>query len=136
MTSARSPTAPRKARRRPRARGAARVDGFDELRLALRRFVDDRGWERYHDPKSLSMALACEAAEVMEELRWVSTRAADTHSAHPERRARLTDELGDVGMCLIMLADRLGIDLRDAIAAKIEKSAAKYPPARSSPGRG
>lgn len=93
----------------------------------LRAFVDERDWRQFHDPKNLAMLLASEVGELVAEYRWVASDAADAHSAEPAARARITAEIGDVGIALLLLCDRIGLDLRTAIAQKLETNRAKYP---------
>ncbi len=97
------------------------------LREAMRRFVAERDWEQFHSPKNLVMGLSVEAAELMEHFLWVdngeSRRAAD----EPARRSDIADEMADVALYLLALSNTLDIDLSDAIAAKLTKTALKYP---------
>ncbi len=93
----------------------------------IRAFVRDRAWDPYHDPKNLSMAVASEAGELVAELRWVPSERADEVAREPEVHARLTEECADVAITLLMLCDRVGIDLGTAIPAKLAKNALRYP---------
>ena len=93
----------------------------------LRRFVAERDWAQFHDPKNLAMLLASEVGELVAEYRWVASDAADGHGRDGEARARIADEIGDVGIALLLLCDRTGIDLGQAIAAKIAKNRGRYP---------
>lgn len=101
--------------------------GMNDVREAIRKFVAEREWEPFHDPKNLAMAVASEAGELCGELRWVASEEADSFSARPEVRARLEDEAADVAVCLLMFCDRVGIDLDAAILRKLQKNAEKYP---------
>lgn len=98
-----------------------------EALQAIRAFVRDRDWDPYHDPKNLSMAVASEAGELVAELRWVSSERADAVAREPEVHARLTEEAADVAITLLMFCDRVGIDLAEAIPAKLAKNALRYP---------
>lgn len=100
---------------------------LDELREALRRFVEERDWSQYHDPKNLAMLLASEAGELVAEYRWVRNDAADAYSREPAARARIADEVGDVGLGLLLLCDRIGLDLVTVLRDKLAKNAQKYP---------
>jgi NTP pyrophosphatase (non-canonical NTP hydrolase) len=93
----------------------------------IRAFVSERDWEQYHDPKNLAMAVASEAGELLAELRWVASEEADAWCAVPDNRARVADEVADVAITLLMLADRLGLDLEEAMRRKLEKNHLKYP---------
>ena len=97
------------------------------LRAAVRQFNDQRHWEPYHSPKNLAMGLACEAAEVMEHFLWVDCEPSRAIVDDAARLAAVTDEVADVACHLLNLTNALGIDLSDAIAAKMLKNAVKYP---------
>ena len=98
-----------------------------EILDAIRTFVDRRDWEPYHDPKNLSMAVASEAGELLDEFRWVHSDDADAVCEDAEQRQRVSDEIADVAICLLMLCDRLDIDLYEAIDQKLEANRRKYP---------
>lgn len=93
----------------------------------LRRFNAEREWGQFHDPKNLSMLLASETGELVALLRWVSNTEADAYAHQPGPRQRLAEEIGDVGIALLLLCDRLGIDLVGAMRDKLEKNRARYP---------
>lgn len=91
----------------------------------IRKFADERDWDQFHSPKNLSMALAVEAAEIMEIFQWLTEDQSRNLAA--EKMAELADELGDVAIYLIRLADKLGIDLLAAAEAKFALNLKKYP---------
>ncbi|HXU00825.1 MAG TPA: nucleotide pyrophosphohydrolase [Polyangia bacterium] len=93
----------------------------------LRQFVAERDWQQFHDPKNLTMLLASEVGELVAEYRWVAGDAADAHSREVAARARIADEIGDVGIALLLLCDRTGIDLGEAMATKLAKNRGRYP---------
>ncbi len=97
------------------------------LKRTVRRFADERGWEPYHSPKNLAMALACEAAELMEPFRWLECAESRTLTQDLAQREAIADELADVAVLLLNLSLALDVDLSDAIAAKMTKNAIKYP---------
>ena len=97
------------------------------LREAVRRFNAERHWEPYHSPKNLAMGLACEAAEVMEHFLWVDCEPSRAIVHDPAKLAAVADEVADVAAHLLNLTNALGIDLSDALAAKMAKNAIKYP---------
>lgn len=98
-----------------------------ELKDAVRRFGAEREWEKFHSPKNLSMGLAVEAAELMEHFLWLEPEASRHVGADPARLGEVADEMADVACYLLNLANTLGIDLSEAIVAKIAKNAVKYP---------
>jgi dCTP diphosphatase len=110
------------------------VPPLDALMVELRRFVLERDWSQFHDPKNLAMLVASEAGELVAEYRWVAGEAADAHSRQPSARERIAAEIGDVGLALLLLCDRIGLDLIEVMRAKLEANRLKYP-AESSRGR-
>lgn len=107
--------------------GPAEGDRLDRFRDFVRDFVAERRWEPFHDPKNLAMAVASEAGELCSELRWVPSQEADAWAADQDNRERLSDEIADVGITLLMLADRVGLDLVATMRRKMEKNRRKYP---------
>jgi NTP pyrophosphatase (non-canonical NTP hydrolase) len=103
------------------------MPSLEDILPTLRKFVADRDWQQFHDPKNLAMLVASEAGELVAEYRWVRGEESDARSREPEARARIADEAADVGIALLMLCDRIGLDLAGAIEAKIAKNAARYP---------
>ena len=99
---------------------------LDELRDVVRVFVAERGWDRHHNPKNLSMALAVEAAEVLEHFQWCSE--AESFRLPAEKREAVAHELSDVLMGVLRVADLLEIDLANAFAEKMVLNRLKYPP--------
>jgi NTP pyrophosphatase (non-canonical NTP hydrolase) len=100
---------------------------LDELTASLRQFVAARDWQQFHDPKNLAMLVASEAGELVAEYRWVPGDTADARSREPEARARIADEIADVAIALLLLSDRIGLDLARAIEDKLVKNAQRYP---------
>ena len=93
----------------------------------LRAFVAERDWSQFHDPKNLAMLLASEAGELLAEYRWVRNEMADALSCEPEARQRIANEVGDVGIALMLLCDRTGIDLQTAMRDKLAQNRHRYP---------
>jgi NTP pyrophosphatase (non-canonical NTP hydrolase) len=100
------------------------------LKEAVRRFAAERDWEQFHSPKNLTMGLAVEAAELMEHFLWMEGEASRQVVHDKARLAAVADELADVAVYLLNLANTLEIDLSAAILAKIAKNAVKYPAER------
>ena len=96
-----------------------------ELRDALRRFAAERDWEQFHSPKNLAIALSVEAAELLEHFQWQTEAASASLDAAQIEAVR--DEMADVLLYLIRLADKLEVDLLAAAAHKIGVNARKYP---------
>lgn len=95
---------------------------FEEARRAALAFRDDRDWLQFHNPKDLAISLSLEASELLETFQW-----SGTDLWCKDRLAEQTDELADVLIYAVLIADRLGIDPAEAMLAKIKKNAEKYP---------
>jgi dCTP diphosphatase len=104
-------------------------DRFVALTERLLRFRDEREWDQFHTPKELAVALAIEAAELLEHFRWMSDREVSEHVT-AEREA-VADEIADVAAFLIYLAESMRLDLIDAVNAKFDRNEERYPPDRS-----
>lgn len=104
---------------------------LESLVKALRQFVAERDWAQFHDPKNLAMLVASESGELLAEYRWIRNEDADAHSHQPKARARIADEVADVGIALLLLCDRIGLDLMEAIGNKLAANAQRYPVERS-----
>ena len=105
----------------------APMDRLDEMLADIRAFTAEREWERFHDPKNLAMAVASEAGELVAELRWIAGEEADAHCRDPEHRQRVADEIADVLVTTLMLADRIGLDVAEIVTQKMKKNREKYP---------
>jgi dCTP diphosphatase len=90
-------------------------------------FVRERDWEQFHTPKNLSMALAAEAAELMEHFLWATPEESRAVAADPARRAKIAEELADVVIYALEFANTTGLDVAASIEAKIAANARKYP---------
>lgn len=91
----------------------------------IRDFNRERDWEQFHSPKNLAMCLAAEVGELLEQFQWLTEE--QSRDLPPERRAAVDEEIGDVALCLLNLADKLGIDPLNAAGKKLEKNKLKYP---------
>jgi NTP pyrophosphatase (non-canonical NTP hydrolase) len=98
-----------------------------ELRKIIADFVAERDWSRFHSPKNVSMALAIEAAELMEHFQWLTPEDSRGLADDPEKLAAVGEELADVIGYSFALANELGLDVSSAIRAKMVKNAEKYP---------
>jgi NTP pyrophosphatase (non-canonical NTP hydrolase) len=97
------------------------------LQQAVVAFAQERDWEQFHDAKNLSMALASEVGELSAVLRWTHSDQVDVAMAEPVTREALHNEIGDVGILLLLLCARTGVDLGDAVVKKLDANARKYP---------
>ena len=101
------------------------MDSLESLRDALRRFIAERDWQQFHNPKNLSMALSAEAAEVLEHFLWQAGTESGNLTA--EKHEAVAEELADVLIYLVRLGDVLDVDLLQAAARKMDKNASRYP---------
>lgn len=97
------------------------------LSLQLRAFAEERDWDQFHNPKNLVMALAGETGELLEIFQWMTPAQAENVAQSPAKFRAIEDEMADVFIYLVRLADKLGVDLETVIARKIGENAAKYP---------
>ena len=98
------------------------------LREMMREFVAEREWTKYHTPRNLAASAAVEAAELLELFQWLTPEEAIERSHHdPEFRQAVGEELADVFMYLMSLANALDLDVAPTVHAKMHKNRAKYP---------
>jgi dCTP diphosphatase len=100
---------------------------FGEIEKRVRRFRDERDWKQFHRPKDVAVAVAIEAAEMLEHFQWKTDAEAAAYLADPAHRDALAAEMADVLILLVSAADVTGVDLYAATLAKIEANARKYP---------
>ncbi|QDU58557.1 MazG-like family protein [Aeoliella mucimassa] len=98
-----------------------------ELKKLVDDFVGQRDWHQFHSPKNLAMALAVEAAELMEHFQWIEVADSREVANHPEKLAAAAEEIADVLSYTLAIANSLGVDLSETIHAKMVKNAQKYP---------
>jgi dCTP diphosphatase len=97
------------------------------LRESMARFVAERDWGQFHSPKNLAMALAAEAAELMEHFLWIDNDASYALIRDPVQRQAVADEIADVAGVVFALCNALDLDLSDAVASKMARNVQKYP---------
>ena len=101
--------------------------GWEPLLALLRTFRDDRDWKQFHHPKDLAAAIAIEAGELQEQFLWKTNDEVAADLAAPARRRAVVDEVADVLICTLLLADCLGIDIDRTVREKTAANAKKYP---------
>ncbi|MDQ8032727.1 nucleotide pyrophosphohydrolase [Bordetella genomosp. 1] len=101
------------------------MSDLQRIRAAVRRFTAERAWEPFHSPKNLAMALAGEAGELVAEFQWLTED--QSRQLSDAQREAVADEIADVQLYLVALADQLDLDIAQAVARKMEKNALKYP---------
>ena len=98
---------------------------IQDLKERMASFVRERDWEQFHTPKNLSMSIAIEAAELMEHFQWLTVE--QSKSLEADALQDISEELADIVIYSLSLANFLELDLTDAIMSKMEKNIRKYP---------
>ncbi|WP_420590256.1 nucleotide pyrophosphohydrolase [Bacterioplanoides sp.] len=101
------------------------MQDLNQLQEYLRQFAKERDWDQFHSPKNLAMALSVEVSELLENFQWLTEE--QSYTLDDKQREAVIDEIADVQIYLARLADKLNIDIGDAIAQKTVKNEAKYP---------
>ncbi|MFQ5986857.1 MAG: nucleotide pyrophosphohydrolase [Thermoplasmata archaeon] len=96
-----------------------------ELRGLIAAFVAAREWEGFHNPKDLALALSVEASELLELFRWRGRKEVEEHL--PELMDRIAEELADVFIFGLSLANAVSLDLSAAIIQKMEENEVRFP---------
>ncbi|TDM17204.1 nucleotide pyrophosphohydrolase [Macrococcoides canis] len=87
----------------------------------INKFREERDWNQYHNPKDLSLSLSLEAAELLENFQWISS-----DEAVEKNRENIAEELADVFIYGIQLAEEMGFDMEEIIREKVKKNEEKY----------
>ena len=90
-------------------------------------FVHERSWEKFHDPKNLAESIILEASELLEFFQWLTTDEAKKLHKDREKVGEISEELADVVIYCLSMANRLEIDVSSSVVQKIEKNRKKYP---------
>lgn len=100
---------------------------LSQLRDEVQKFAQERDWEKYHTPKNLGMSIAIEAAEIMENFQWHSSEKSTDLIRDEEINTQVADELADVVIYCLILANQAEIDISSAVRAKMERNRKRYP---------
>ena len=100
---------------------------LDRLRMKVKKFVENRGWETYHNPKNLAASICIEAAELLEVFQWVSLDEAASWNNDPSKLERVKEELADIIIYCLSMANTMDINVTQAVLTKLEKNQARYP---------
>jgi NTP pyrophosphatase (non-canonical NTP hydrolase) len=104
---------------------------MEDLVQAVLRFRDERDWQQFHNPKDLAISVTLEAAELLEHFQWKRPEEVGALLADAASRRQVGEEMADVLILLISLADAVGIDLAEAARSKLAENARKYPVERA-----
>ena len=97
------------------------------IQRELQDFATQRDWEQFHTPKNLATALVCEAAELAELFQWLTPEQSWSCMTDEKSAASVCDEIADIQIYLLRLADKLNVDIDKAVSGKIRINAEKYP---------
>jgi NTP pyrophosphatase (non-canonical NTP hydrolase) len=100
------------------------MSDIKELTAKIKKFRDARDWKQYHKPKELAVSVSIEAAELLEKFQWEHKNTPEYIKAHKEE---IGEELADVMNYLLLLADELGLDVKEIVEKKLVKNDKKYP---------
>ncbi|MCK4622530.1 MAG: nucleotide pyrophosphohydrolase [Desulfuromonadales bacterium] len=98
---------------------------LQDLKAQMATFVRERDWEQFHSPKNLSMSIAIEAAEMMEHFQWLTVE--QSRQLDDAACAEIGEELADILLYSLSMANILQLDLTATVLAKMEKNRRKYP---------
>jgi len=98
-----------------------------DLRRRVAAFVAARNWEQFHVPKNLSVSIAIEAAELMEHFQWLTHEQAAAAMRDEAERVAVADELADVFIYGLSLANALDVDVSTVVLGKLEQNERRFP---------
>tara|TARA_B100000767_G_C19306644_1_gene345808 strand:+ start:103 stop:453 length:351 start_codon:yes stop_codon:yes gene_type:complete len=99
----------------------------EKIKFKLREFTKERDWDQFHSPKNLSMALSSEVGELLDLLQWKSEKNSEVDKLSEKELEHIKEELADIFLYLIRIADKLDVNLIEVAEKKIIKNAIKYP---------
>jgi NTP pyrophosphatase (non-canonical NTP hydrolase) len=105
------------------------MSDIEDLTTAIREFAQKRDWERFHTPKNLAIALSVEVAELVELFQWLTPEESATLVDTPDGRAAIEDEIADIAIYLLRIADVLSVDIERVVRAKLERNQQRFPAA-------
>ena len=101
---------------------------IEDIRARLRSFRDARDWSQFHRPRDLALAISGEVGELAELFLWISDAEIEARLEDDERyRAKIADEVADILIYLMYLAERIGFDVAGAVEAKVRRTEERFP---------
>ena len=94
---------------------------MDEVTKELMEFQRERDWKKFHTPENLAKSISIESAELLEHFQWQKDYEID----------EVAEELADVLIYSLYMADALNLDVKEIILDKMKKNAVKYPVEKS-----
>jgi len=105
------------------------------LKKQVSGFRDQRNWLNDNTPKNLAISISVEAGELLEHFQWKTDEQIREAVKDRAKKNQISDELADVLILCLGFSDVMGIDISEAIEAKLKKAAEKYPVIKTSLGR-
>lgn len=100
-------------------------DNFEDIIERIKAFRDERDWMQFHNHKDMAISVVIEAAELLEHFQWKTNLEVDEHIL--KQKDKIAEEIADIAIYLVELADNLDIDIVEAMHKKLDKNAEKYP---------
>lgn len=97
------------------------------LEELVRKFVQERDWEKYHNPKNIAEAICVEAAELLEIFQWISAEQTTSWKSIPSKLKQIRKEVADIVIYCLIMANTMDIDIAEAVKDKIKQNEKKYP---------
>ncbi|OYT33924.1 nucleotide pyrophosphohydrolase [Archaeoglobales archaeon ex4484_92] len=98
-----------------------------DITKMILQFRDERDWKSYHTPRNLAISLIAEVGELFEHFQWRTDEEILQYVKDKEKNEKVAEELADIAIYLLLLANELGVNLEKAVIDKIEKNKKKYP---------
>ncbi len=102
------------------------MEKFSLLEEEIKKFVDEREWDKFHNPKDLAISISIESAELLENFQWRNGDEIKNLLKNNDYRNKISEEIADIFIYLIILSNKIGINLLEATFQKIEKNKEKY----------
>jgi len=102
-----------------------------KINTEIEKFIKDRDWDQFHSIKNLSMALSVESSELLEIFQWMSEAQSEEIKNDTKLKGKVEDELADIFVYLLRIANKTEVNLEQAVLNKIQKNALKYPVEKS-----
>ena len=100
---------------------------IEDLKVNVKQFLRERDWEKYHNPKDLAEGICVEAAELLQLFQWMNPEEVQAFKDDPSGIERLKEELADVVIYCLSMANAMNIDLTSSVMRKLEINRKKYP---------
>jgi len=99
---------------------------IEKLQEKYAEFKERREWEKFHQPKNIAMSISIEAAELMELFQWKDNVSIEKIKDDEELMAGVREELADIILYSLSMAQRLDIDLSEAVEEKLEENRERF----------